>query len=800
MSYPEPLGILVVDDDSSLIRTLSDVLRLHGYNPATATTASDGLSAVAAMERPPAVALVDLRLPDMSGLDLVARLHEISAHTQVVVLTGNASIDTAVAAMRESSIDYLIKPVRVEQLLRAVAIAGERWQRQLAEVALRDSEERYRLLFENNPQPLFVVDQKSDAIMAVNAAAVARYGFSEEQLLRMQAGDLRDSERHEPTPDGVAPPHNGVLEYHRTAMGEVLEVEVTGHELLFDGRVARLTMVLDVTERHRALRTLRQRDRQQAAIASLGQQAVGLRDLHTLFSTASQVVAETLGVEFASVDEHVPERKSLLVRAVAGWGPALIGILLREGQGSHSGYALQSGEPVVMSESEERFQLHPARQAENVRGGVAVVIPGPHRPFGVLAVHSREWRDFSRDEIHFLEAVAHIVGMSVGRALTDTSLRQSQRLEAVGRLAGGVAHDFNNLLTAITGYSQLLLGELPPDSPMREDVVEIEKAAARAAGLTRQLLAFTRQQVMQPRVINLNDIISDVEKMLDRLIGDDVTLETVLQPGLGSVVADPGQVEQVIVNLVVNARDAMPNGGAVILQTSNEELDDAYVAEHGNVRPGPYVLLSVSDLGEGMDRETQARIFEPFFTTKGPDEGTGLGLSTVYGIVKQTGGYIWVYSEVGHGTTFKIYLPRVFETATRSPREPLPAIARSGTETILLVEDNATVRALAERILTTAGYRIILAGDGEEAMRFMQESSQHIDLLVTDVVMPNMMGSELVERLSGSHAGLKVLYLSGHTDSTLQRQGLVPAGRTLLRKPFAADTLLRKIREALDQE
>ncbi len=381
---------------------------------------------------------------------------------------------------------------------------------------------------------------------------------------------------------------------------------------------------------------------------------------------------------------------------------------------------------------------------------------------------------------------------------SEDQLRQSQKLEAVGHLAGGVAHDFNNLLTVITGYSDLTLLRLDKDEPNRANVEEIKKAGQRAASLTRQLLAFSRKQVLQPRILKLNSIVSDVEKMLRRLIGEDIDLLTLLEPSLGQINADPGQIEQVILNLAVNARDAMPQGGKLTIETSNVDLDNEYARKHAAIRPGKYVMLALSDTGTGMDAETQARMFEPFFTTKVQGKGTGLGLSTVYGIVKQSEGNIWVYSELGKGTTFKVYLPRVDDLARIETAPESGAAAPQGRETVLLTEDEEPVRRLTRRILELNGYQVLEAANGDEALSIYKEHTGQIDLIVTDVVMPKMSGLELAQSVKILRPNIKVLYLSGYTDDAIVRHGILDQKMAFLQKPFTPDALLRKVREVLD--
>jgi two-component system, cell cycle sensor histidine kinase and response regulator CckA len=379
----------------------------------------------------------------------------------------------------------------------------------------------------------------------------------------------------------------------------------------------------------------------------------------------------------------------------------------------------------------------------------------------------------------------------------ESQLLQAQKMEAVGRLAGGVAHDFNNILSVITGYSELLRRKLEPQHPGQRRVEEIQKAANRAAALTRQLLTFSRKQVLETEVLGVNEIASDLEMMLERLIGEDVHLSTRLDPQLGRVRGARGQIEQVILNLVVNARDAMPRGGDLIIETSNTLVDEAYARSHPDARPGRYAVLSVSDNGDGMDAETQSHIFEPFFTTKEEGKGTGLGLSTVFGIVKQSGGFVNVYSEVGVGSTFKVYLPRVDEEISTTEDAPGPESLPRGDETILLVEDAEALRVMIREILEAAGYSIIDCGDPGDALQKAATAGTVIDLVVTDVIMPRMSGPELVRSLLANQPTLKVLYMSGYTDAAISQHDVLEAGAQFIQKPFSTGSLLRKVRGAL---
>jgi PAS domain S-box-containing protein len=656
----EPLSVLVVDDDSALIRTLADILRLNGYAPSTAVTGHEGLAL--ARQHPPALAVVDLRLPDMDGTELAAQLHRLSEMTQVVVLTGNASVESAVAALREHSLDYLIKPVKVEQLLQVASLASERFQRRQAEERLRESDQRFRRVVQSDMLGILFWDR--DGIYDANDALLKMIGFTRDDvesgvlkaftLTPPEYRELDDAKRRELAARGIVAPYE--KEFFTRDGGRVpVLVGATPLEGRAESGVA---FVLDITERRRAAHALEARARQQAAVAAFGQQALIAGDVAVIFYEAAYLVAETLELPIAGVLERRVEGGSFTLRAGVGWRTLTAGQTVAASSRTFAGTSHSGGS----GDDETVIDPHLLRE-EGVASGITVLIPGSTTPFGLLTAHDRRDREFTKDDIHFLQAIAHVVGTAVDRSRAESAFRQTQRLEAVGRLAGGISHDFNNVLTAITGFAGLVREALPEADPLREDIAEILKAANRAAGLTRQLLAFSRQQVLEPRLVLLNDTVRQMEKMLRPLLGPEVELKTQLGGNLGLIEADPGKLEQVLLNLCVNARDAMPDGGSLTIETANAEFDNTRVDWPALSDTGKYVMLAVSDTGIGMDPDTQARVFEPYFTTKGPDKGTGLGLATVYGIVKQSGGEILVRSERNFGTTFAIYLPRVDLTA-----------------------------------------------------------------------------------------------------------------------------------------
>jgi two-component system, cell cycle sensor histidine kinase and response regulator CckA len=500
---------------------------------------------------------------------------------------------------------------------------------------LRDKDRKFRFLFDENPQPMWVFDLENQSFLEVNAAAVALYGYSREEFCSMKLADFLGQEdashfAAEFSMPGVPAPR---MWRHRTSGGRVIDVETAVYQIQFGGRSAGLAVLMDVT----------------------------------------------------------------------------------------------------------------------------------------------------------------------GRRQLEEQLRQAQKMEAVGMLAGGVAHDFNNLLTIITGYSQLILNNLGPDDPNRHSAEQIMKAGERAAGLTRQLLAFSRRQVLQPKVLELNKLVQSLSTMLQRLIGEDIDLKLVLASDLGRVSADPGQLEQVLMNLVVNARDAMPKGGSLTVETRNVDLTENYATHHLNAKPGPHVLLSVSDSGHGMDQATRERLFEPFFTTKTPGKGTGLGLSTAFGIIKQSGGSLEVYSEPDRGTSVKVYLPRIDQPAALDPEELKRKVAR-GSETILLVEDDEMVRNLVRETLEREGYHLMAEADPVEARHLAERFRGTIQLLITDVVMPKINGRELAEQITRRRPETKVLYMSGYTDSAIVNNGLLEREVSFLQKPFSPGALTQKVREVLESD
>src|SRR6266567_2664086 len=538
----------------------------------------------------------------------------------------------------------------------------------------------------------------------------------------------------------------------------------------------------------------------------------GLRGFAGLPLIADEQTVGVLAIFFREPRSFTSEERELIALLADQAAIAIRNARMREAVQTHQNHLETLLEADLANDLRVTATHRESCSRRGYRAMLAVPVKVGERVVGVLTILSRRPEGFCAEDLIIATAFAAQAAVALENsrlyhetqrayeelAQTQDQLAQAGKMEAIGHLAGGVAHDFNNLLMVIMGRTEMLMKDLGDADPRHSTAKVIEQTAPRAADLTRQLLAFSRKQVLNPAVLDLNAVVSKMGEMLRRLIGEDIALVTGLGSSLGHVKADPGQIEQIIMNLAVNARDAMPEGGRLTLETANIELDVAYARKHVGARPGPHVMLALSDTGTGMDAQTQARIFEPFFTTKGPRKGTGLGLAMVYGIVKQSGGNIWVYSEPGQGTTFKIYLPRVGEPVDAGHGGVLLAAPAHGMETILLVEDEDAVRDLARDILAGCGYTVLEARHGAEALGISAAHAGKIDLMLTDVVMPEMNGRELAERLAAQRPETKVLYMSGYTDHAVVHHGVLAPQTEFLQKPFTEAVLTRKLRELLD--
>jgi PAS domain S-box-containing protein len=635
-----------------------------------------------------------------------------------------------------------------------------------AHEAARRSEARYRLLFDANPLPAWVYDRDTLRFLAVNQLAVREYGYSEEEFLSLTLADIRPPEDVQALCDAVAASIDGLHRCsgwrHRRKDGTLLDVEIVSHAIEFDGhRNAELIIVLDVTDRLRAEAKLRDQADVLRAVVDDSPLAVIVLDIDLLISRWNPSAERIFGW---SADEVLGKSYGVVI-------------------------------------PEERRDEHARMRADSIAGKVIMNVESQRRRKDGSLVDVSISVAALRHADGGVRGFAVVLADITERLRLEARLRQTEKMEAVGQLAGGVAHDFNNLLTVITSYSGLLMEELPEGSQLQADVQQIGGAAKRAASLTRQLLAFSRQQVLRPQLLTLNSVVGGLEKLLRRLVREDIEITTTLDCDAGLVEADPGQLEQMIINLVVNARDAMPHGGTLTIRTANTELDDSYVELHTEaaVVPGRYVKLSVTDTGIGMTPEVRRRIFDPFFTTKAPGAGTGLGLATVYGIVKQSGGYIWVYSEPGHGAAFEVYLPHAGDARKDGAPEARTATGRlEGNETLLLVEDDTPLRSVACRALRAYGYMVLDAANGREALALCAEHDGPIHAVVTDLVMPEMGGGELSGRIVARRPGIKVLLMSGYARDEVERRNIARSGAAFIEKPFAAETLAAKVREVLD--
>ena len=712
----------------------------------------------------PDLILSDYSVPGFDGMTALALARDYAPAIPFVIVTGSVNEETAVGCMKAGATDYLLKSnlARIGPAIEgALARSRMRAEQSRAEAALRRSEANLRAIFNNSLQCFVLVD-RDGSIKAFNRTA----GHWAE---RLQGRPLREGD---PIKGFIPQAAEG---FARALAGDVLVSEqaiadVEGMEHWFEttsapvvdeeGRIIGVCLnARDVSEQKTAERALRESEAR-------------YRDL---FDNASDLVCiTTVSGEFQYVNKAWNE--------LTGY--------------SDDELARLRFEDVVHPDSLELYRAISRRVAagETVDHAELVLL---NNSGGAIILDG----NLSSTSSNGPPMIRGIYRDITERKRVEEQLRRAERMQSAGRLAGGVAHEVNNMMTGVLGFSHFLLKSLAEDDPRRTEVQEIIKAGTRAADVTRQLLAFTRQQILRPEPLEINAVLERMERLLRRSLGEEHQLILNLGPDAGMIRADGAQFEQVLVNLLLNARDAISGTGRVTIATSQVFLDEVYAQRHSAIAipPGPYVLLAVSDTGCGMDSVVQSRIFEPFFTTKPTGQGTGLGLSTVYGIVKQSGGFIWVYSEVDHGTTFKIYLPR--ENAAQPSREERAsgALPAGGTETILVVEDEEMVRSLACRSLRSLGYTVLEAQQGNQALRVILERPQPIHLVVSDVVMPEMGGRELGQRMSLIEPRLPILYMSGYTGEDVVRRGLLEAGSPFLQKPFSADALGRKVREMLDQ-
>ena len=753
--------------------------------------------------------LLDHQLPDINGLELIGELRRRQVNVPIVLVTAVGTEDLVVHALRGGAWDYVPKQGEYLQVLPDVirsVVAEYRTRRDMGTIA----QPRRRILYtEHDPADIDLTRRHFASVAPHLEMEVAR--TSSEALERLQRDgvdllliDLRMPDinaldvlrRLRRSPDAVpvivvtggGDENAAIAALKLGAMDYIVKRDNYLNQLPYaiENAIHRRQLV-DINRRLQEDVKERER-REEEKIRLLAEVEAQRRQVDELIDSIPGVLWEV---------EKIPGERTLQLTYVSPQIENLLGYSVEEWLNNPNVWPT-----VTPPEDLERV----AREFEEALA--------QGRP-----VHTR-YRWIARSgRVLWVEARGIVINDQSGRPSRmrgvtmdvtaaheaeqrhqhlEAQLLQAQKLESIGRLAGGVAHDFNNLLTAINGYADLIRQEIGSNHPIAADLLEIRNAGERAAALTQQLLAFSRRQLLQPRVVDLNVLIDGATKLLTRVLGEDVEVVTRLEPALGRVKADAGQIEQVIMNLAVNARDAMPRGGTLVIETKNTLLDEAYSEGHLLIPPGPYVVIVVSDTGEGMDSQTLPQIFEPFFTTKESGKGTGLGLSTVYGIIKQSGGWIWAYSERGRGSSFKIYLPRV--DAPLGAAEPLreDASRHRGTETVLVVEDDVTVRRLMTHVLGKAGYTVLESSSVDEAVRYSLMHTGQIQLLITDLVMPGMSGRELAHMLTKSQSNMRVLFVSGYTDDAVVRHGLVETGVHFLQKPFTPGVLGRKVREVLD--
>jgi two-component system cell cycle sensor histidine kinase/response regulator CckA len=761
---PRTLRVLYVEDNPADAELVLLQLKKHGFDlhaevVDTSEAFQDKLRA-----NPYDIILSDCRLPNWSGMDVIDIVNTQAKNTPVIMVTGTLGDEAAVECIKKGATDYVLKgspgllPVAVRRALEDKRQDEERAQ---GIEDLRASEVRYRRLFESAQDGILMLDAATGEIIDVNPFILNLLGYSREGFLGKrlwEIGPFKDQRNSQESFRVLQ--ENEYIRYDdlplETRSGKRVDVEFVSNAYWSGERKVIQCNIRDMTERKQAADKLRQSEALFRLISENVTDLIAVVDLdgRRVYNSPSYrgIISNPnalLGtLSFNEV--HPDDRENI---------KAVFHETIRTGVGQRAQYRF------LLEDKTSRLIESQGSLIRNQQG----------EPMSVLIV--------SRDITE--------------RKSLEEQLRQSQKIEAIGQLAGGVAHDFNNLLTIISGYAELVADEVDPEGPLLDHVKEIQQAASRAAALTRQLLAFSRRQIMKLEAVDLNTVVSHVEKMLRRLIGEDIELKTIAGKELGNVKVDAGQIEQVIMNLALNARDAMPQGGKLSIEATNVALGETYAQAHVTIPPGPYVMLAVTDTGCGMSREVQEHIFEPFFTTKEKGKGTGLGLAMVHGIVKQSGGYIWAHSEVGHGSTFNIYFPRVDTVATMvEPVRVGPTLIR-GSETILVVEDENSLRSLVRTVLGANGYTVLEATRGEEALRICDDQNNVIDLVLTDVVMPQMNGREMAKHLASRRPKTKVLFMSGYTHNGIVQDGISDDLMPFIQKPFTPDALARKVREVL---
>ena len=752
-----PKRILIVDDEEDVRWLLATLLKEYGFEPVVACNGLEALEQVKMSA--PEVILMDLRMPILDGMTVLKDIRASQPELPIIMITAYGDISSAVEAMKLGAYDYITKPFDNVKLVRAVVGALER---RALERALRESHDLLRAAIEATTDAVFVKDLQGRYLI-INTAGARLFGRSVEEIMGRCDSELFSAN----TARDIMQRDSWVIATGETQTYEET-VEIAGvtrvylsTKGLYRNHESKLLGLIgisrDITERVRAEDALKASEAKFRGLFENMLEGVYQAGPDDGILTANPAFARMLG--YASAEElQAADATRLYVD--------------REARRAFRR---------ALEEAGEVRNLEVALRAKDGRT--------------ITALESaRAVRDQNGRLLYYHGTLTDITE----RRQMEDELRQTQRMEVIGQLAGGIAHDFNNLLTVIVGYTDLMRAELEEGNPIRKDLDEVEKAARSAASLTQQLLAFGRRQMLQPVVLDLNHVVGKVESMLRPLIGETIELETILDPTLGGVLVDPGQIDQVLMNLVVNARDAMPEGGTITIATANVVLDSEFARRHVGAVPGRYVSLTIRDAGCGMTPDVLARVFEPFFTTKGPGKGTGLGLSTVFGLVKQSGGYITIESTPGVGTTVTTYLPTVDDPVESAAAGPRSMQTLEGTETILLVEDETGVRNLMQKVLERYGYTVLPARDAGDAIAIEDSYRGAIHLLVSDMIMPGLSGSDLAQRIVRRRPAIKVLFVSGYASREAIDLGVINQKVSFLQKPFRPGTLARKVRERLD--
>lgn len=758
-----PLRVLLVEHDLNDVELCLLELKRAGFDPRMDVVQNEKEFSALVRANDYDLVIADYRLPNWTGLDALQRLQDLEKDIPLILVTGTLGEEKAVECIKRGVTDYVLKgqlarlPVAVRRALEERALRKEGAR---ATQALSESEDSFRLMFHNNPLPMYVVELETLRILEVNDAMVATHGYSRDEFLRMRATDFRPAEDAprvvEYLKKGSAPYFTAGIWRHLSKRGDIMYMEIHAHSMLFAGRQAVLAVAQDVTQRRLAEEALRESE-----------------------------------ARYRGLFEHAPYGiyRSTLQGDILDVNPALVSML---------GYA-SLAELMALKDIRQLYR-DPRDRARFV---------AMHKDLGRIDAEI-EWKcknsqtllvrlngRLAPKELGREECFEVMVEDITGRRALEKQLHQAQKFEAIGELAGGIAHDFNNMVGAILGWAELGSDEVPPEHKAHAHFGKIQQQAHRAAALTRQLLAFARRQILEPRNIDFNQSVTETLSLLEKVIGSNIELETRLAPGLDPIRADPTQFEQVLMNLCLNARDAMPQGGHLLIQTSIVEFDEEQCRQLTYARPGRYGCLAVSDTGSGMDAPTLDRIFDPFFTTKEVGKGTGLGLSTVYGVVKQHGGFVNVYSELERGSCFRVYLPVGQVAAEPNAKPVVDAPVVGGEETILIAEDHEGLREIARQTLCQLGYHVLVAVDGEEAFEMFRLHHAKIDLVLLDVVLPRLGGPEAYSRMCKEKPGLPVLFTTGYSPDTSMLRSVHQQDLPLLQKPYAPQDLARKVREAL---